>query len=294
MPMLTEQRNPRSMDIDRRSTLDILQIMNDEDSTVALTVRQALPAIAQAVDAIVERMSRGGRLIYVGAGTSGRLGVLDAAECRPTFSVPRGLVVGLIAGGEGALIEAVEGAEDDSAAGRRDLEELGLTVNDAVVGIAASGRTPYVLGAVQYATEVGAVTIGVACNQPSALLEQAQIGIGLPVGPEVITGSTRLKAGTAQKLVLNMLSTTTMIRLGKVYSNLMVDVQITNQKLARRGRGIVAEVLGVSLEEAARLLEASGNRVKLAIVMGALGVSVEEGARLLDQAQGRLASILPG
>lgn len=294
MPMLTEQRNPRSMDIDRRSTLDILQIMNDEDSTVALTVRQALPAIAQAVDAIVERMSRGGRLIYVGAGTSGRLGVLDAAECRPTFSVPRGLVVGLIAGGEGALIEAVEGAEDDSAAGRRDLEELGLTVNDAVVGIAASGRTPYVLGAVQYATEVGAVTIGVACNQPSALLEQAQIGIGLPVGPEVITGSTRLKAGTAQKLVLNMLSTTTMIRLGKVYSNLMVDVQITNQKLARRGRGIVAEVLGVSLEEAARLLEASGNRVKLAIVMGALGVSAEEGARLLDQAQGRLASILPG
>lgn len=292
--MLTEQRNPRSMDIDRRSTLEIVRIMNDEDATVAPTVRQALPAIAQAVDTIAARMARGGRLIYVGAGTSGRLGVLDAAECRPTFSVPDGLVVGLIAGGEGALIEAVEGAEDDAAAGRRDLEALGLTANDAVVGIAASGRTPYVLGALDYAAEVGAATIGVACNQPSAVLDRVQIAIGLPVGPEVITGSTRLKAGTAQKLVLNMLSTATMIRLGKVYGNLMVDVQITNHKLAQRGRGIVAEVLGVEMEEAARLLEASGNRVKLAIVMGALGVSAEEGVRLLEQAQGRLASLLPG
>ncbi len=292
--MLTEQRNPRSMDIDRRSTLEIVRIMNDEDATVAPTVRQALPAIAQAVDTIAARMARGGRLIYVGAGTSGRLGVLDAAECRPTFSVPDGLVVGLIAGGEGALIEAVEGAEDDAAAGRRDLEALALTANDAVVGIAASGRTPYVLGALDYAAEVGAATIGVACNQPSAVLDRVQIAIGLPVGPEVITGSTRLKAGTAQKLVLNMLSTATMIRLGKVYGNLMVDVQITNHKLAQRGRGIVAEVLGVEMEEAARLLEASGNRVKLAIVMGALGVSAEEGVRLLEQAQGRLASLLPG
>src|SRR5262245_33072349 len=248
--MLTEQRNPLSMHIDRATTLEMLQIMNDEDATVASSVRQALPDIARAVDAIVERLRRGGRLIYVGAGTSGRLAVLDAAEAPPTFSTPPDLIHAIMAGGEPTLTHAVEGAEDDRQAGYDSIREADVTERDAVVGVAASGRTPFVLGALEAANERGAVTIGVSCNAPSPLLDMAQIKIAALVGPEVITGSTRLKAGTAQKLILNMLSTASMIQLGKVYANLMVDVKVSNEKLAQRARRIVAEITGVSEEEA--------------------------------------------
>lgn len=292
--MLTEQRNPRSADIDRRPTLEILQIMNDEDATIAPAVREALPAIAQAVDAIEGRLRGGGRLIYVGAGTSGRLGVLDAVECVPTFSTPPELVQGLIAGGEAALTRAVEGAEDQPDAGRRDLLALGLTAQDAVVGIAASGRTPYVIGALEAANATGAVTICVTCNQPAPLIDAAQIAIVALVGPEVIAGSTRLKAGTAQKLVLNMLSTATMIRLGKVYGNRMVDVQITNAKLADRARRIVSEVVGVDYDTAGVLVERAGGEVKTALVVGLLDVPPDEARALLAAAGGRLGEVIDG
>ncbi len=290
--MLTEQQNPRSMDLDRRSTLEILEIMNDEDATVAGAVRRVLPAIAQAVDVIAARLRDGGRLIYAGAGTSGRLGVLDAAECVPTFGVPPTLVQGVIAGGSPALVNPAEGAEDDRAAGRRDLQALSLSAGDAVVGIAASGNTPYVVAALEYANEIGAATVGVTCNSPAAVLDTAQIAIPVLTGPEVLTGSTRLKAGTAQKMVLNMLSTASMVRLGKVYGNLMVDVQVTNVKLAGRARRIVAQVAEISEDEAGRLLEATDNRVKPAIVMALLGISLEEATGLLDRAGGHLSGVL--
>ena len=290
--MLTEQRNPRSTAIDRASTLEILQIMNAEDATVADAVREALPAVARAVDAITGRLRQGGRLIYVGAGTSGRLGVMDAAECVPTFGTPPTLVQALIAGGEKALTQAVEGAEDDREAGRRELLALGVNERDAVVGIAASGRTPYVIAALEAANEVGAATIALTCNRPAPLLDVAQIGIAVLVGPEIITGSTRLKAGTAQKMVLNMLSTATMIRLGKVYGNLMVDVMVTNEKLADRARRIVSEVVGCTLEEAGKLLEQTGYAAKPAIVVGLLGVTPDKAQAMLDEAEGRLGDVL--
>jgi len=291
--MLTEQQNPRSMDIDRRSTLEILEIMNDEDATVAGAVRRVLPAIAQAVDVITARLQQGGRLFYVGAGTSGRLGVLDAAECVPTFSVPPELVQGVIAGGNRALIEAVEGAEDDRDAGRRDLLARDLNARDAVVGIAASGNTPYVIGALEGANEIGAATIALTCNSPALMLDTAQIAIPVLTGPEVITGSTRLKAGTAQKMVLNMLSTATMIRLGKVYGNLMVDVKVTNRKLAGRARRIVSQVTGVGEDEAAALLAQADNQVKVAILIGLLGIPAEEARARLAAADGRLSAVIP-
>jgi len=215
--MSTESRNPQSAGIDQGSVLDILHIMNAEDATVALAVQAALPQIARAVDAIVERLKNGGRLIYIGAGTSGRLGILDAAECVPTFSTPPDLVIGIIAGGESALTQAIEGVEDDSSAGATDLLSRGVSALDAVVGIAVSGRTPYVIGGVDAARQAGALTIGISCNVPAPLLEIVELPIGVDVGAEVITGSTRLKAGTAQKLILNMISTATMIRMGKVY-----------------------------------------------------------------------------
>lgn len=291
--MLTEQQNPRSMNIDRRSTLEILEIINDEDATVATAVRKVLPAIAQAVDVIAARFQQGGRLIYVGAGTSGRLGVLDAVECVPTFSAPPEMVQGLIAGGTGALIRAVEGAEDDKDGGWRDLMALDVNARDAVVGIAASGNTPYVVGALQCANEIGAATIGVTCNSPASVLDTAEIAIPVLVGPEVITGSTRLKAGTAQKMVLNMLSTASMIRLGKVYGNLMVDVMVTNRKLAERARRIVCQVADVAYEEADHFLTLTGNEVKPAIVMALLGVDATEARALLANAQGRLSAVIP-
>ncbi len=291
--MLTEQPNLRSTNIDRGSTLEILEIMSDEDATVAKAVRRVLPAIAQAIDVITARLQEGGRLFYVGAGTSGRLGVLDAAECVPTFGTPPEMVQGVIAGGQRALVEAVEGAEDDRDAGRRDLLARSLHARDAVVGIAASGNTPYVIGALEYANAVGAATIALTCNSPALMLDTAQIAIPVLTGPEVITGSTRLKAGTAQKMVLNMISTATMIRLGKVYGNLMVDVKVTNQKLARRARRIVSQVTGTSEDEAAILLAQAGNQVKVAILIGLLGISTEEAQARLAAAGGRLSVIIP-
>ncbi|GIL13154.1 MAG: N-acetylmuramic acid 6-phosphate etherase [Chloroflexota bacterium] len=290
--MLTEQPNPQSTHIDRLSALEIVQIMNAEDATVAAVVRAALPEIARAVEAAADRLRRGGRMIYVGAGTSGRLGMLDAVECVPTFSTEPDMVQALIAGGMAALTQAVEGAEDDPDAGRRDLLALNVTERDIVVGIAASGRTPYVLGALAAANERGAVTVGIACNAPSPVLEAAQINIAAPVGPEVIAGSTRLKAGTAQKMILNMLSTATMISLGKVYGNRMVDVKVTNQKLADRARRIVSEVVGVDEEQAARLLALADNQVKTAIVVGLLDIAPDEARVRLVSAHGRLSALI--
>jgi N-acetylmuramic acid 6-phosphate etherase len=292
--MVTEQRNPRSMGIDRRSTLEILQIMNEEDAAVTQAVRQALPQIAQAVEMITGRLRGGGRLFYVGAGTSGRLGILDAAECVPTFSTPPELVQGLIAGGEKAITLPVEGAEDRPELGSSDLMARGLTAQDAVVGIAASGRTPYVVGALIYARQVGAATVGISCNAPAPVLDAADIPIPVIVGPEILTGSTRLKAGTAQKLILNMLSTATMIKLGKVYNNLMVDVKVSNQKLAERARRIVREVTGVSTDEAAALLAQTDNEVKPAIVMALLHVSADEARAKLAAADGMLGAVIEG
>lgn len=262
--------------------------MNDEDAKVAQIVRHALPDIGRAVEAAANAIRSGGRLIYVGAGTSGRLGMLDAVECVPTFSTPPDLVVGLIAGGTAALTRSVEGAEDNLAAAERDMLALNLKQIDAVVGIAASGKTPYVLHAARLAKDLGATTIGISCNVPAPLLEIVQIPIALPVGPEVITGSTRLKAGTAQKMVLNMLSTATMVMLGKVYGNLMVDVRVSNDKLADRARRIVAQVAQVDDEQAADLLKASNNEVKTAIVVKLRQVTPDEARQMLDAVDGQL------
>jgi N-acetylmuramic acid 6-phosphate etherase len=272
---LTEERNPLTRDIDTLPTLDVLTLINAEDQKVALAVRDELPNIAAAVDAITARMQRGGRLIYIGAGTSGRLGVLDASECPPTFGTLPELVVGLIAGGPIALTEAVEGAEDDREGGAREIAELDVNENDCVIGIAASGRTPYAIGGLREAKKRGALTVSIACNRPSPLEELAEIGIAPVVGAEVVSGSTRLKAGTAQKMVLNMISTAVMIRLGKTYSNLMVDVQPTNVKLRQRARRIVAEATGLNLQRASEILSACNGEVKTAIVAIVAGISPE-------------------
>jgi N-acetylmuramic acid 6-phosphate etherase len=290
--MLTEQPNPRSAHIDQLSTLEMLQVISDEDATVALAVRRVLPAIAQAVDTITEHLRQGGRLLYVGAGTSGRLGVLDAAECVPTFSTAPEMVQGILAGGEAALTGSVEGAEDDRDAGYRKMTDLEVNARDVVVGIAASGRTPFVIGALTAAAERGAATVAIACNEPAPILDLARIPIAAVVGPEIIAGSTRLKAGTAQKLILNMLSTASMIRSGKVYGNLMVDVKVTNQKLAQRARRIVSQVTGVNDEDAARLLEQTHNEVKPAIVMALLGVTPDEARARLEAVGGMLRAVI--
>ncbi len=272
---LTEERNPLTKDIDTLPTLDMLTLINAEDQKVALAVHDELSRIAAAVEAITARMQRGGRLIYIGAGTSGRLGVLDASECPPTFGTPPELVVGLIAGGPTALTDAVEGAEDDREGGAREIAELDVNENDSVIGIAASGRTPYAIGGLQESKTRGALTVSIACNRPSPLGELAEISITLVVGPEVVSGSTRLKAGTAQKMVLNMISTGVMIRLGKTYSNLMVDVQPTNIKLRQRALRMVAEATGLDAPQAAENLSACGGEVKTAIVAILAGVSPE-------------------
>lgn len=287
--LLTEQINPASAGIDALSTDGILQVMNGEDRKVAKAVGKQIPHIAVAVDSIVERMERGGRLFYIGAGTSGRLGVLDASECPPTFNVPPELVQGIIAGGEAALSRSVESIEDDPEAGARDLAARGFTGADVLVGIAASGRTPYVLGAVAHARELGAVTIGISCTRRSELSRAVNIAIEPLPGPEILAGSTRLKAGTATKLVLNMLSTATMIRLGHVYGNLMVNVQPKNSKLLDRARRIIAAAAEVDLDSAARLLEESGGTVKVAIVMARLGVSREQAEERLRATGGRIS-----
>ncbi len=276
--LLTEQPNPASDHIDALATADVLAIINREDQRVALAVASEIPRIAEAVDRIAERVGAGGRLFYIGAGTSGRLGVLDAAECPPTFQVSPELVQGIMAGGDAALARATEASEDDPEAGKRDLAERGFTAKDALVGIAASGRTPYVLGAVDAANKLGALTIGISCTPDSPLADRARIVITPLVGPEVIAGSTRMKAGTATKLVLNMLSTAVMIRLGYVFGNLMVNVQPRNSKLRDRATRIIAASAAVSYERAGELLSAAGESVPVAIVMARLS---------LDRALGR-------
>ncbi|MFL5800532.1 MAG: N-acetylmuramic acid 6-phosphate etherase [Roseiflexaceae bacterium] len=278
---LTETRNTATNLIDILPTIELLRAINTEDAGVPAAVAAELPRVAEAVDRIAERMRAGGRLIYIGAGTSGRLGVQDAAECPPTFSTPPELVVALIAGGRDALTRAIENAEDDPDAGARDVAALALGPSDSVVGIAASGTTPYVLGGMAEARRRGALVVGLACNHPSRVAELADVSIAPLVGPEVITGSTRLKAGTAQKLVLNMISTGVMIRLGKTYGNLMVDLHPTNSKLRRRARQIVREVCGVSEAEAEALLKAADDQVKVAIVAGLGGVSADQARRQL-------------
>jgi len=288
----TEARNPATAHIDTLPTLEMVRLMNAEDARVAPAVAAELRAVAQAIDAIAARMQEGGRLIYVGAGTSGRLGVLDASECPPTFSTPPEQVVGVIAGGAHALTHAVEGAEDDRQAGEDAMAALGVTARDSVVGIAASGRTPYVLGAMAEARRRGALVISLACAHPSSMAEAADIAIAPVTGPEVITGSTRLKAGTAQKMVLNMLSTGVMIRLGKTYGNLMVDVQPTNRKLQARARRIVAEACGVTDEEAEALMQAAGGDVKVAIVARLAGITPEAARARLAAAGGAVRRAL--
>jgi N-acetylmuramic acid 6-phosphate etherase len=290
--LLTEQVNPRSRDIDARPTAEILQIMNDEDAKVASAVAAEIPRIAQAVDRIAEAIRGGGRLFYIGAGSSGRLGVLDAAECPPTFNVAPDLVQGIIAGGDAALARATEASEDDPESGKRDLEGRGFMARDVLVGIAASGRTPYVLGAVTTARALGALTIGISCTPDSELSRVVEIPISPLCGPEVIAGSTRLKAGTATKLVLNMISTAVMIRLGHVYGNLMVNVSPRNSKLEDRARRIIAEAASVPIERAGDLLKEAGGDVKAAIVMGRLGVNRGAAELRLAEAGGSTSEAL--
>lgn len=290
--LTTEAFRPELAEIDRLPTLDIARLMNGEDVTVPAAVAARLPEIAAAVDAVAERMARGGRLVYAGAGTAGRLGVLDASECPPTFDTAPGQVVGLIAGGPEAMVSSVEGAEDSRELAETDLTALALTPDDTVVGVSASGRTPYALGAVEYARSRGALTVGLACNPGSALAAAAEHGIEVVVGPELLTGSTRLKAGTAQKLVLNMLSTITMIRLGKTYGNLMVDVRASNDKLRARSRRIVSLATGAADEDVEDALTATGGEVKHAILVLLAGVDGPSAARLLEESGGHLRAAL--
>lgn len=291
--LLTEAPNPASAAIDALPTLDMLRVINAADQAIAAAVERELPNIAMAVDGIVVRLQNGGRLFYVGAGTSGRLGVLDASECPPTFNTPPELVQGLIAGGDGALRRSIERAEDDPEQGRKDLADRGFSGRDALVGIAASGRTPYVLGALSYARSLDALTIGLSCTPNSQVAQASEIAITPVPGPEVITGSTRMRAGTATKLVLNMLSTGVMIRMGYVYGNLMVNVQPTNEKLTDRARRIIASIAGVSYDEASRLLAEAGS-VRIAILMHKLKLTRSDAEARLAEAKGRLRVALDG
>ena len=288
----TEARNTASGTIDSLSALQIVELMNSEDAMVAAAVRTQSTSIAAAIDVVAEAFRNGGRLIYIGAGTSGRLGVLDASECPPTFSVPRSMVVGLIAGGPSALTSAIEGAEDRAEQGRADLENISLTARDIVMGIAASGRTPYVLGGLQFAREIGATTIGFACNDESALIPLSDIMIAPVVGPEVITGSTRLKAGTATKMVLNMLTTGAMVRIGKTFGNLMVDLTATNEKLRDRSQRIVSDLTGLSSEAAQKILSECSHQVKTAIVVHHRKLTPEAAREQLKQCNGHLRNAL--
>ena len=290
--ILTEQSNPTSTRISGMDTIAILGVMNSADAEVASAVREELPRIAAAVDAITAKLEAGGRLIYIGAGTSGRLGVLDASECPPTFNVPPDMVRGIIAGGEKALSRATEASEDDADAGVRDLLAAGFGPRDALVGIAASGRTPYVLGAVQAARKMGALTAGISCTPDSELSRAVEFPMEPKPGPEILTGSTRLRAGTATKMVLNMISTGVMIKLGYVYGNLMVNVQPTNKKLEDRARRIIAQAAGVTEDRAAELLEKSGRSVRTAIVMEKKKVSRGEAEELLRRVHGKIGEAL--
>jgi len=290
--MITEGRNPASQNIDELSTEAMLHVINDEDKKVALAVEAIVPQIAAAVDAICAAFQAGGRLIYCGAGTSGRLGILDASECPPTFGTPREQVIGLIAGGHTAILQAVENAEDNREQGAQDLKDIHFSRHDVLVGIAASGRTPYVLGALAYANELGATTVSLTCNPGSAMSQVAAIALTPVVGPEVVTGSSRMKAGTAQKLVLNMLTTGSMIRSGKVYGNLMVDVEATNQKLVQRQVNIVMQATDCDEATASAALTACGGHCKTAILMVLADLAADEAKALLSQHQGFIRQAL--
>jgi N-acetylmuramic acid 6-phosphate etherase len=290
----TESVNPATQDLDRMTTLELVQTINREDARVAQAVAETAPEIAAAIDAIAERMRRGGRLVYIGAGTSGRLGVLDASECPPTFSAPPGLVVGIIAGGDTALRHSVEAAEDRPDFGEADLRAIELRPDDCVVGLSASGRAPYVIGGLGYARSIGALAVAVACNRPAALSASADISILAPVGPEVLSGSTRLKSGTAQKMILNMLSTGVMVRLGKTYGNLMIDLRPTNAKLRVRAARLLCGLTGLDVDAANELLERSHWEVKTAVVMAKSGCPAEEARARLAQVGGFVRKVVEG
>jgi N-acetylmuramic acid 6-phosphate etherase len=284
--LATEQVNSHTQKIDQMSTIEVLKLINDEDRTVADAVQMALPQIDTAIEIIFKALKGGGRLFYIGAGTSGRLGVVDASECPPTFRTPPELVQAIMAGGEQAMYSAKEGAEDDPGQGEGDLKQRRLTESDVVVGIAASGRTPYVVGALEYARKLGAATVALSCNRDALISRYADHSIEVVVGPEILMGSTRLKAATAQKMVLNMITTTTMIKLGKVYENLMVDLYANNQKLVERARRMVMLVTGVPYEKAEQVLNETNQEVKPAIVIIKTGVSFEAAKDAIEQAKG--------
>ncbi|MGR3660652.1 MAG: N-acetylmuramic acid 6-phosphate etherase [Paracoccaceae bacterium] len=290
--LISESRNPGTMNIDLLSTLEILQEINREDTTVPGAVRLVLPEIAEAVERIIVAFNAGARLIYIGAGTSGRLGVLDASECPPTFGVPQDMVIGIIAGGPSALMISAEGAEDAQQQGGLDLQDIRLDVNDVVVGIAVSGRTPYVIGGLNYANKIGATTVALSCNPSSVIAGIADIAITPVVGPEVLSGSTRLKSGTAQKLVLNMLTTASMIRIGKIYQNLMVDLNASNEKLLARATGIVVQATDCSTDAALKALTAADNNVKLAILIVLTGLDADAAKDVLKDAGGFLRTAI--
>lgn len=291
---VTEARNPRSMQLDTLTPIEIVALINEEDARVAGAVKEELAAIARAVDVIVPRLKAGGRLFYFGAGTSGRMGVLDASELPPTFSIPPERVQAYIAGGDRALRRSVEKAEDDYEGGKAQVYEAAVSAGDVVVGITASGYTPWVLGVLAAAKAIGAPTIALTCNPESPVARQADFSIAPVVGPEVITGSSRMKAGTAQKMVLNMLSTATMVRLGKVYGNLMVDLQTTNRKLQQRAERILQEATGLDVAEAQRVLEAAGGEIKTALVMVLAGVTATEARTRLQAAAGAVRQAIAG
>ena len=286
--MSTETRNQNTMNLDIMTPLEVVTVMNQEDAKVPAAITPALPNIAQCVTWAIESIENGGRIIYMGAGTSGRLGVLDAVECPPTFGVAPEVVVGLIAGGEKAFVKAVEGAEDSRELGRQDLVDINLTKTDIVIGIAASGRTPYVLGGLAYAKEVGCHTVGISCNPGSAVGAAAELAIEVVPGPECLTGSTRLKSGTCQKLILNMISTATMVGCGKAYQNLMVDVMQTNEKLVVRAQNIVMEATGCDRETAAEKIAIAGGNAKTAITMILADCGLEEAKARLEKAKGHV------
>lgn len=293
--LLTEQRNPNSMDLDARSIREILAIINEEDKTVPLAVEKEIPYIEQAVAIVVDALKQGGRLIYFGAGTSGRLGVVDASECPPTYGVPYGMIDGYIAGGKEAMFRAQEGAEDREESGAADVMNAGVSALDVVCGIAASKRTPYVIGAVKKAKALGAKTLYVTCNPRSTFdIDEVDVAICPEVGPEVIMGSTRMKSGTAQKLVLNMLTTTAMVRMGKVYENMMIDLQMTNLKLVERSKRIVMTITGLDYDGATKYLAEADGHVKTALVMIKAGVSAEEARIRLEKADGFVRKAIEG
>lgn len=288
----TEKQNQDTLNLDRMSIKEALTVMNNEDEKVAKAIKEVIPQIEKAVKIIIEQFNKGGRLIYIGAGTSGRLGLLDASECPPTFGAPKEQVVGIIAGGKVAMTEAIEGAEDDVEQGKQDVVDINLNENDVLVGIAASGRTPYVIGALEYANDINVPTVAIACTKDSEIGKVAKIAIEAVPGPEVLTGSTRLKAGTAQKMVLNMLSTISMVGIGKAYKNLMVDVQPTNEKLVSRAKGIVMKATDVTEEVASQKLDESGGDVKAAILMILLDIDKDTAMVKLNETKGHIRKAL--